>query len=59
MSDLYSHNPRLVPAYLTGYWILGVLREEQRNPKFARAHEVRDPRVADLLRLGEDLSTRR
>ena len=56
VSDLYGHSPRPVPAYLTGYWILGVLREEQRDPKFARAHEVRDPRVGGLLRFGDGTS---
>ncbi len=39
VSDLYGYSPRPVPTYRTGYWIPGVLRQGQRGPKFARAHE--------------------
>src|SRR5262249_31689362 len=31
ISDLYDHSPRVLAAYLTGYWIFGVLREKQRD----------------------------
>jgi hypothetical protein len=36
---------------LTGDWIFGVLPGEQRNPNFARAYQVSDPRVWSLLRV--------
>jgi hypothetical protein len=51
VSDLHVHSPRSRPAYLTGCWILDELREEQRDAKFACAHEVGDPRIGDLLRV--------
>jgi hypothetical protein len=38
---------------LTGYCILTVLREEHRHPNFADSHEVRNPRVGGLLRIGD------
>ena len=38
---------------LTGDWIFGVLTGEQRNPNFAGAHQVSDPRVWSLLRMGD------
>jgi hypothetical protein len=48
VSDLYDHSPGVLPTYFIGYWILRILRQEQRDPKFARAHEVRNPRVGCL-----------
>jgi hypothetical protein len=38
---------------LTGDRILGVLRGEQGNPKFAGAHQVSDPWVWRLLRMDD------
>jgi hypothetical protein len=54
--DLGGHCARSVPAYLTGYWILRVLRAHQRDPNFASLHKIGDPRVSRLLRSGNGTS---
>ncbi len=38
---------------LTGDWIFGVLTGEQRNPHFAGAHQIRNPRIRRLLGIGD------
>jgi hypothetical protein len=38
---------------LTGDWIFDVLTGEQRNPNPAGAHQVSDPPVWGLLRIGD------
>jgi hypothetical protein len=43
---LHGHDPSPKRPQLAGCRVLGVLRRKQRNPDFARLHEVRDPRVA-------------
>jgi hypothetical protein len=48
-TDFQTKDSRPNPPYLTGFGILGVLRQEQSNPNLAALHEVGDPWVETLL----------
>ena len=48
-----AHDVDWPASQLAGYRVLAVLREVQRDPNFASAHEIGDPRIGDLLRFGD------
>ena len=51
--NVEKNDPRRGPLQLTRSGILCVHNRVHPDPNFAGLHEVSDPRVRDLLRLGE------
>jgi hypothetical protein len=56
-SDVEQNDPRRGRLQLTRSGILRIHNRVHPDPNFAGLHEVSDPRVRDLLRLGRGLPT--